>query len=362
MPKRINNNALKLFPTWFFILNTILIVFGISLLLAYVGASLTLEDAYPYDYGILVSGTEVFCFQPDQFDYNPLWLYPAPFYSAMCLPIAVSPIITLILWMIVPFLMVLVLAGRRAVILIFPPFVLHMILGQSTWLVLPLFAYALWSNEKSVRWWHGIITLLVVFKPHIGGLAVVWLWYHYRHRRGFIITSFLSIVTVVIPAFLMQPTWLVDWLGNGRSFKLSSMANLGIIPVDLLGLGGEEVLELAPTLSDQLPVYLFGGVLAIVLLCVVYRQRGTLTLYDWVLAFCLSNPLLHDYDLIILIPFIGLFPRRLLLGLTTGIIVWIYALMTGAYQASIFIPLILWVSRVLVTDSRLDKIGAVVKW
>lgn len=352
------------FPPWFFIINTLIIVVGISLLLAYVGISLTIQDAYPYDYGILLSGTEAFCFQPDVFEYNPLWLYPAPFYSAMCIPILLSQQVTLVIWMFVPFLMALALAGRRAVILIFPPLILHTILGQSTWLVVPLFAYALWVDHKSARGWHGLIAALVIFKPHIGGLALIWLWVKHRHNRAFIITSVVSIVLMVLPAFLMQPTWLVDWLSNGRSFKLVSMANLGMIPVALLdvGVGFEDALDIAPVLTDQLIIYGFGAVLALVLLWLLYWRRGTLTFYDWVLVFCLANPLMHDYDLIILLPFIGLFPKRLLLGLAVSIPVWIYAMMTGMYHASILITLVLLMSRLVVLDDYLDKCGAVVKW
>jgi len=357
-------NNLPVFSRWFLLLNTLLIVIGVGLLLSYVGLSLTIADAYPYDYGILLSGTQAFC-QPElAFEYNSLWLYPAPFYSTMCLPLGLSPPLTLVLWMLIPFFLVLILSGRRGLILLFPPFFIHMLLGQSTWLLLPLFAYAVWIDDKQVRWWHGILGALVVFKPHIGGLALVWLLYHHRRRIGFVLTSIISIILVLIPAFVMLPSWLFDWLGNGRSFKLVSMANIGVIPVNLLGVGvdAENALASAPALSDQLIIYGFGAICAIILLVLLYWRRGTLTWYDWVLVFCLANPLIHDYDLIILIPFIGLFPFRLKLAMLVAIPVWAYAMVTGMYHASILITIVLLMSRLIVVDEATDKIGAVVKW
>jgi hypothetical protein len=306
-------------------------------------------------------GGEQFCFQTEQFSYTGIYRYPAPFYTAFCSFFHYLPDVLLWLWMLTPFFLVVILAGQRAAAFVYPPFYIHMRLGQSTWLLLPLYWLALIASEnKRVRWWYGLFIPLAFLKPHIALLPLVWLLWIGRRQIGFWIATFISSALVLTPAFVIYPAWLGEWLAAGRGFKIASIANVNILPIHWLGLAE----GMNPIVSERFGLLLllaWGGLLAIGLLVLLWR-RGELEFYDWVLVFAFTNPFMHDYDLIVLLPFIANRPKRLLIAVSAGLLVWVYSTQTTTYNASIVIPLVLIVARLLRLDAAFDARKPVIRW
>lgn len=331
-------------------LNLTALVLLLAIPLALIGLG-RMQGNYPYDYALLHFGGDAFCFHPDEFAYTGEYLYPAPFYTTFCGFFRYTPELLYVVWMVAPFILVLILAGQRAAVLVYPPFYIHMLLGQSTWLLLPVYWLAnRASEEQSVRWWYGLVVPLALLKPHIALLPLVWLLYVGRKKLVFWFVALLSALVVLLPSFILYPAWLWDWLSAGRGFKIPSIANVGIIPIQLLQLGETEIKQSASS-GAELIVLAFCGVIALGLLAGLYWRRGKLEFYDWVLVFAFTNPFMHDYDLIILLPFIANRPKRLLLALTAGIVVWVYAGFTYYYNASVIISMALLAARFL----RLDE-------
>lgn len=331
---------------------------NVAILSILVGLSLTLiglgwlQGGFPYDYGILQRGSNLFCFHPEDFVYSGEHLYPAPFYTTFCGLFRYMPVLLFVLWTGLPFLIVLWLGGKRAAVLVYPPFVIHTILGQSTWLLLPIYWLALQADRnKKLKWWYGLAVPFALFKPHISLLPLAWLVYHERRNIAFWGVSIVSSLLAFIPAFILQPNWVTEWLSAGRGYKIPSIANIGIFPIQVLRLGDTQTALLDAT-SGQLVVLAFCGSMALALLFAIYQRRGTLTLYDWVLVFALTNPFMHDYDLIILLPFIANRPKRLLIAVVAGLVVWVSMAFTTYYNASIVITFTLFVVRLLRVDEH----------
>lgn len=357
-------------PKWYFGLNTLFIILGIASVFAYWGIGEFIRGLPPYDYLHLMNSSRLFCYSQTTFEFGWPHLYPATFYTTFCgLYQNAAPVLSF-LWLFIPLLMALWLAGRRAAVLVFPPLIILLILGQSTWLIIPIYALIVYvvEQDKPLKWWHGFLLVGMVFKPHIAGFGVAWLIYRGYRQARFWLVACLTWIVLLIPGLLLRPTWIIEWLPSGRGFEPVSLGSIAIIPVRLLGLDVSRVLGMDPGAGNQAIVWGFCVVTALILLMLLVKRRGTLTVYDWVLVFCFANPLLNDYDLVILLPFIALFPRRLLLALVAGIAVWVYVLMTGQVQgtlgqfnAVLLIPTVLLFDRFYKIHNR-ESLGLVIRW
>jgi len=360
----IDTSENRRFPAWFYGVNMLGLMVGLGFLVSFGIVSLYIRQDLPYDYAQLMIGAERFCYQTDSFIYDERWLYPAPFYTSFCIPQHHLPQILFWLWMIVPFLLVIWIGGQRSAIVVYPPLVLHLVLGQSTWVLLPLYMLAerlSRDDSQRVPLWYGIILGLAVLKPHIAFAAWVWIVWRWRERWLLLLTGAISSLVILLPSFFMRPNWLFEWLANGRDYRPISMANIALIPVELFQLGLDQAAYISSG-SGQLIIWGTGLMTAAALYFLIHRRRGKLELYDWVLIFCFSNPLMHDYDLIILLPFLGNRPQRLLLAVTAGIFVWIYAQMTGNYNVSLIITGVLILARVMRLDTQFDQTAPMIRW
>lgn len=330
-------------------LNILVAAILIGLLIAYVVISFAVQMP-PYDYWLLMNGADYFCFQPERFAYGEdLHIYyPAPFYSTFCLPYRFAEPVLRWIWMLAPVLLALWLARGRAAVLAFPPLGVLLLLGQSSWLMLPGYIIGARDREdRPVPAWYGVWLALGVFKPHV--IAPVWVWLAWRwwRRREWRALGVWagSVVALVLPAFVLRPSWLVEWLPNGRGFEPVNLASLAMVPVQLGGMG------FAPGAQGLAIVFGFCALAALGLYAVLRWRRGTLGLYDWTLLFLLVSPFLNDYDLVVLLPFLAHRPRRLLLALTAGVVTWTFAVFSGAvsphyrWSMSLLATLVLLVER-----------------
>ncbi len=339
---------------WFHFLNTLLLALAAALLIAYVIVSFSTYP--PYDYHLLMRGTESFCFDNANFSFGisvehvQRNFYPAPFYTTFCLPNHYTPQLLLAVWMLVPFGLAVWLADRRAAVLVYPPLFILLLLGQSSWLTMLLFIMAArHTKERPVRWWHGLIFGVSVFKPHIAFPAFVYLVYRWRNHRRTLVVGALTMLAVVLPSFVIRPGWISEWLPSGRGFEPVNLASIAYIPVRL----GR--IPFAPDSTVQALVWLFCLAVGIVVYILLKRQRSKLEIYDWMLLFFFVNPALNDYDLVVLLPFIANHPRRLLLAVTAGIVTWVYAMMTLQWNMSFMVMLVLLFARVWHVDGHMAE-------
>src|SRR5690606_6896582 len=126
-------------PGWYFGFNILFIVIGIAIVLSYWGIGEFIRGIPPYDYLHLMNSSRVFCYSQATFEFGWPHLYPATFYTTFCgFYLYAAPVLSF-LWLVIPIVMALILSGRRAAVLVFPPLVILLILGQSTWLILPIY-------------------------------------------------------------------------------------------------------------------------------------------------------------------------------------------------------------------------------
>ena len=97
-----------------------------------------------------------------------------------------------------------------------------------------------------------------------------------------------GVVVLYLPAFIFWPNWVNRWLASPRPLALRAMA--GLIPRGLALSAGQG------WLFWFLWLVLSAGLLGWLL------RRGNMSLDRWMLWYFIASPLIHDYDVIQLIP------------------------------------------------------------
>ncbi len=323
-------------------INLVLVALLVGFLIAFVTMSFVV-DSQPWDYYLLMRGADLFCFDPDSFEFGrDLHIhYPAPFYSTFCLPYRVAEPVLRWVWMLAPVVLTLWLARGRAAALAYAPLGVLLLIGQSSWLLMPPFIVAARQrDDRAVPWWQGALVALGIFKPHVAAPVWVWLaWRWWKQRQwSALVTWAVVMIAIVLPSFILRPNWLLEWLPNGRGFEPVNLASLAQVPVILGGLG------FAPGTGELLAAFGFCLLAGVVVYLLLRWRRGKLVLYDWVLLFFFVGPFVNDYDLVVLLPFIAGRRRRLLLALTAGLLTWLFAMMSGETS-----PFARWSMSLLVT-------------
>ena len=91
-----------------------------------------------------------------------------------------------------------------------------LILGQPGLLVYVLEVGAIWALGRRYDKTAGVLLALSTLKPQMGYLLVplLGLWGIRQKRWQFVISSIVSFAVLLIASFVLQPTWLGDWLGQ----------------------------------------------------------------------------------------------------------------------------------------------------
>jgi hypothetical protein len=321
--------------------------FAIGILLgfymAFILVSLSLGKP-PFDYFIVATGAADYCVNNSEFQYGTVAgnqgnFYPAPFYIALCLPVLYAEPLLRFLFVMLPLVLALKITNWRALSLVFPPLISMVMLGQNSWMLLPLFIAAHQTeNDDQVAWWYGLVFVLASFKPHIALPAGLWLLSKWWKQPQVLLTAAVGWLLLAIPAFVLRPTWLQEWLGNYGAYRqqVTSMALF-------LVRGG---------FADNRPVVLmFSVVVGALLYAILKIRRKQLQFYDWALIYFFSSPFVIYYDMVLLLPFIAVSRRRFYLAMTAGIVALLYAAMTNlAWEMCIVITLALVFERVLRTE------------
>lgn len=266
----------------------------LSIYLAYV-AFVIVADQGPVDFetlmsigGRLVSGLPVYAENS---------YYPLPYVGIFALFNLMPRAVSMAVWLMAPVIIALVITGYRPHGLLFAPVFSHFAGGQSSVFgLLGFFGYR-WNLDPS-RYAGGFFLALTCLKPQLGIVPVAYAAYrwleHYRVNSEIprqAIAFFGLSGLIYLPAFLLRPTWLVEWLSVPR--PLFDRAISSAIPRLLLFVSSE----------DTVGYWIMWLVLSVAALVITWRLKGNSHALDvLVLLSFIISPLMHDYDLIQVLP------------------------------------------------------------
>lgn len=271
-------------------LRIILTAFLIILYLGYVGFVIHI-DRGPIDYetfmqigGRLISGQEV---------YGENSYYPMPYVYVFGLFAALPRPVSMGLWLLLPPLVGLIITGWNPWVLLFGPMFGHFLGGQSTLFgMLGYWGYR--RNRQPDQWQGGLWLALTALKPQLGIFPIGYAFFewvkYWRTERKIPRQAWVCLAAVgvvYLPSFLFSPGWIGRWLAAPRPLALRAMA--GLIPRSLAYLVGRG--------------WLFWGIWLIISVALfIWILRRGMTLERGMLWYFIASPLIHDYDLIQLIP------------------------------------------------------------
>ena len=228
--------------------------------------------------------------------------YPMPyvmifgFFAGLPRPLSMS------LWLLLPIVAALIITNWNPWVLIFAPLFGHFVGGQSALFgMLGFWGYHKEQNLKKLD--GGLWLALTLLKPQLGlvpTLFAIYKWWQQwkedrripRHAIGFLV----GVVIIFLPSFILDPGWISDWLATPRPLALRAMA--GLVPRGLAWLTGSG--------------WIFWAIWLVISagLVFVLHRKGGLTLKRWMLWYFIVSPLVHDYDVIQLIPLIEISKTR----------------------------------------------------
>lgn len=168
-----------------------------------------LQVWHPYDYWQYTQmGNAV---RQGQNPFGPGRFYPLPTILWIFVPLSLMPDWFRLVWVIAPFAFVLI-GFRRQAIPVFAFLPLWFVVGDGMldgWLLLPL-AWLL-QNRKV---WAGLGAALVLFKPQLAILAVLYAFVHWLATRDWKNAGMFvgAMVIFYVPSFIVNPMWMVQML------------------------------------------------------------------------------------------------------------------------------------------------------
>jgi hypothetical protein len=216
--------------------------------------------------------------------------YPMPFVGIFAVLSALPRPLAAILWLGLPLLAAFAIAGWSPWVLVFAPLLAHFTGGQSALFGL-LAVWAVRRRPDAVL--TGVLLALATVKPQLAIVPILWAsvsWFKsYRLARRIpkqLAAFVISLSLIWLPWFLIRPGWLLEWLSNPRPLFERAMA--GILPRSLLLLG--------------VPAPLYWLLILVAAVLLLWALRRSLSLDVCLLIWFVISPLVHDYDLIQLIP------------------------------------------------------------
>jgi hypothetical protein len=244
--------------------------------------------------------------------------------------------LSLALWLLGPVAAALFVTRGRPLTLLFAPLFAHFVGGQSA-----VFAMAgLWGYRRSPAPGQvagGVWLAVMLLKPQLGLVPLVWAagqWARHavRHRRvppqmwAFV----AALAALYLPSFCLMPDWPLRWLGAPRPVFERALA--GWLPRTLLFVAQ----------PGQMAYWVALAVGPAALLALVWRAAGGRLTFDLVMLWSfVVSPLVHDYDLIQLLPLLaeGGLPLAVVLSLPTWwVIVTAYANDAAWYAVTLIAP------------------------
>lgn len=224
--------------------------------------------------------------------------YPLPFVMIFAFFSWLPRPISMALWCLGPVLVAFAVSRGRPYPLLFAPVFGHFVGGQTAVFgLLGLWGYS--QNRETENAWGGVWLSLTLLKPQLGLIPLAfaaWQWLlSFRTSRQIPRQTWawaIAMLVLYLPSFILKPDWPIQWLRYPR--PLFERAMSGFIPRTLLVLGLES--------NDGIYWLLWGGLSLLLLLAIWLYSRQQLGLAALILWGFVSSPLVHDYDLIQILP------------------------------------------------------------
>lgn len=275
------------------------------------------RDQGPVDYetfmaigGRLLAGGQV---------YGENSYYPMPFVMLFALFSWLPRPLSMALWLLGPVLATLAITRGNPLVLLFAPLFGHFAGGQSAVFgMLGLWGYRKFGQTDRAA--GGIFLALMLLKPQLGVIPLAfagWQWWIALRKQRKIPRQALAwvgtMLALFLPGFLVMPDWPAHWLGSPR--PLFERALSGFVPRTLLYL-------VSP---GQAVFWIILAAIGALLLYAVWRlNHKSITLDLAVVWGFVISPLVHDYDLIQLIPLLdkpGLMVAAVLLSIPGWLVI-----------------------------------------
>lgn len=223
--------------------------------------------------------------------------YPLPYVGIFSLFSLLPRSISLAIWLGAPIIIALVAVGFRPYVLVFAPVFSHFAGGQSSVFgLLGFFGYR-WNLDPS-SYLGGFFLALTSLKPQLAIVPIgyaIYVWIGYFRSKREVPRQFLSFITTVgllyIPSFAIRPAWLIEWLSVPR--PLFNRALSGLVP---------RLLYLVSS-PDNYLYWALWALITVAILGATWKLKGNSHHLDiLLLASFIVNPLVHDYDLIQVLP------------------------------------------------------------
>ena len=171
-----------------------------------------LQVWYPFDYGRYVAMGNALRENPHSYGARAIdtW-YPLPAQLWVFVPLSFMPDWFRLIWVLLPLAFILRRLGGRALLLfLFPPLWFAVADGMvDLWLLFPL----VWMLENRPGF-AGLGVVLTLVKPQVTLLAALYVlvrWIVARDRKN-LLTVGAALIVFCVPAFLLQPDWVLKML------------------------------------------------------------------------------------------------------------------------------------------------------
>jgi hypothetical protein len=223
--------------------------------------------------------------------------YPMPFVMLFASFSWLPRPISMAVWLLAPVILALLITGGNPFVLLFAPTFGHFVGGQTAVFgMLGLWGYRKNLPPSSIV--GGIFLGLTLLKPQLGivplAFAMAYWLKDFRALKRLPRQAWACLITVALlylPGFLLVPDWPARWLSNPR--PLFERAMSGFLPRTLM------VIVSPATITYWLVLLILGTLL---LFGIWLLSHETLSLDLAVVWSFIVSPLVHDYDLIQLIP------------------------------------------------------------
>lgn len=251
--------------------------------------------------------------------------YPLPFVMIFALFSALPKWLSLMIWLSLPVAIALFITKGHPWVFLFAPLFAHFVGGQSSWVgMLGLWGYLTFPAGTSL--WGGCFLALAFLKPQLAVLPFLhalmqwwrYIWSHHKVPRQ-AVGWLISMVVLFLPAFLLLPDWFTEWLSQPRPLFIRALS--GLLPRLLLSMFKEPSPAFWFTLT-------FCAVFLLLILGLVWGRKISFDI--GLLWYFLVSPLVHDYDLIQLIPIVDKQRSRQTVAILASLPGWLTILF--AYQ------------------------------
>lgn len=246
--------------------------------------------------------------------YAPNSYYPLPFVFLFAILSLLPRPIAMAIWFFGPLAAILMAANWRPWVLLFAPVFAHFVGGQAD-----IFAVlGLWGFSTNARGLAGAWLALTLLKPQLALVPVAYagvrwvLTIRATRTTPKELKQFLLFAAILfVPSFFLRPDWPIRWLSYPR--PLFERAMSGFVPRTLLTSG------VHPSAAYWL-ILILSASLLLFLVWRIARRRLTLALtVAWGFV---VNPLVHDYDLVQMVPVLGT-PREQVAAILSSIPGWL---------------------------------------